>query len=179
MFEFKITLDDNEYLQFQEYHLSNNPLGKKSLMAVRFIIPIFPLFVIFFNIKDAGFEANLIVAIVMTILLIIWIARSKKEMLNIIKGRIKNMRKIGVIPYHNEVILKFDDESIYEITPNTEHKDKYSLIKNIAVTEKAIYIYVTPVRAYILPVTAFSEVIEKQKFLEFINMKVDNIRDTK
>lgn len=53
------------------------------------------------------------------------------------------------------------------------------MIEKIAVTEKAIYIYFSSVQAYILPVTAFSEGIEKLKFLEFINLKVGILRDTK
>ena len=89
------------------------------------------------------------------------------------------MKKEGRLPYSNEAILKFDDEKIHEIAPNTENITKYSLIEKIAVTEKAIYIYISSVQAYILPVTAFSAEIEKLKFLEFINMKVDILRDTK
>ena len=92
---------------------------------------------------------------------------------------IKKVKKEGRLPYSNEAILKFDDESIHELTPNTENKTKYSLIEKIAVTEKAIYIYFSSVQAYILPVSAFSEEMEKQKFLEFINLKTDIKRDTK
>lgn len=63
--------------------------------------------------------------------------------------------------------MKFDDESIHEISLNTESKTKYLLVEKIAVTEKAIYIYFSSVQAYIIPVTAFLEDAEKQKFLEF------------
>ena len=89
------------------------------------------------------------------------------------------MKKEGRLPYNSEAILKFDDENIYEITTKTENKTNYSLIEKIAVTEKAIYIYFSSVQAYILPVTAFQDEMEKQKFLEFINLKFDNLKDTK
>lgn len=81
------------------------------------------------------------------------------------------VKKEGRLPYSNEAILKLDYEKIHEITPNTENVIKYSLIEKIAITEKAIYIYFSSVQAYILPVTAFSEEMEKQKFLEFIKEK--------
>jgi AMMECR1 domain-containing protein len=56
---------------------------------------------------------------------------------------------------------------------------KYTLIEKIAVTEKAIYIYFSSVQAYILPVTAFAEEKSKLEFLEFINSKVNILRDAK
>jgi hypothetical protein len=91
--------------------------------------------------------------------------------------RIKKMKKDGRLPYSNEAILKFDNESIHEITPNSECKTKYSLIEKIAVTEKAIYIYFSSVQAYILPVSAFTEEEGESEFLAFINSKVNIARD--
>jgi hypothetical protein len=115
----------------------------------------------------------------MTFTSILWIGFSKKIILKFMTIGIKKMKKEGRLPYSNEAILKFDDEYIHEITPNTENKTKYSLIEKIAVTEKAIYIYFSSVQAYILPVTAFSEEMDKIKFLEFINMKAGNLGNTK
>ena len=84
---------------------------------------------------------------------------------------INKMKKEGRLPYDKESILKFDDENYYDITPNTENKTNYSMIEKIAVTEKAIYIYVSSMQASIIPVATFSDEIEKQKFLEFISLK--------
>lgn len=180
MFEFKINLDDDDYLLFNQYHLLNSPSGKKSLMSFRFIIPFFCfMIIIIFCIAGSDFELILIEAIVLTILSILLIGFSKKKLLKSMNKRIIKMKKEGRLPYCNESILKFDDEKIHEITPNTENITKYLLIEKIAVTEKAIYIYFSTVQAYILPVTAFSDEKEKLKFLEFINMKVDILRDTK
>ena len=174
MFEFKINLDDEDYLLFNQYHLLNSPSGKKSLMSFRFIIPFFCfMIIVIFCIAGSDFELILIEAIVLTILSILWIGFSKKKLLKSMNKRIIKMKKEGRLPYSNESILKFDDEKIHEITPNAENITKYLLIEKIAVTEKAIYIYFSTVQAYILPVTAFSDEMEKLKFLEFINMKVD------
>ncbi len=180
MFEFKITLDDDDYLLFNQYHLLNSPTGKKTLRSFRIIIPFICLMIVFiFCIAGSDFQLIMIEAIMMTILSLFWIGYSKKIILKSIKKRIIKMKKEGRLNYSNEAILKFDDESIHEITPYTENKTKYSLIEKIVVTEKAIYIYFSSVQAYILPVTAFSEESEKQKFLEFINSKVDILRNTK
>jgi hypothetical protein len=180
MFEFKINLDDDDYLLFNQYHLINSPIGKKTLMSYRFIIPIICfMFVFIFWIAGSDYQLILIEAIMMTIFSIYWIVYSKKLIIKYIKKRIIKMKKEGRLPYSKEAILKFDDECIHEITPNTENKTKYLLIEKIAVTEKAIYIYFSSIQAYIIPVTAFSEEMEKLKFLEFIHLKVNISRDTK
>lgn len=180
MFEFKITLDDDDYFLINQYHLLNSPAGKKTLMYFRSIIPVICLMVVVvFGIAGSDSLLILIEAILLTILSIFWVIYSKKILLNSMKKSIKRLKKEGKLPYSNEAILKFDDESIYEITPNTENKTRYSMIEKIAVTEKAIYIYFSSVQAYILPVTSFSGEMEKIKFLEFINMKTGILENTK
>lgn len=87
------------------------------------------------------------------------------------------MKREGRLPYSNQAIFKFDNEKMQEITPNSESVIKYSLVEKIAVTENAIYIYISSVQAYILPVTAFTDEMEKVKFLEFIKMKSDIIKE--
>jgi len=137
------------------------------------------MIVVKYCVENSDFQLILIEAILMTMISLLWIVYSKKIILKSVKISIKKIKKDGRLPYSNEAILKFDDECIYEITPNTENKTKYSLVEKITVTEKAIYIYFSSVQAYIVPVTVFSEEMEKLKFLEFINSKVDTLRNIK
>ncbi len=171
MFEFKITLDDDDFLLFNQYNLFNSTIGKKNLMVFRLIIPFIALmFAVVIFLVTLDFQLFLIEAIVMTILSILWIGFSKKMLLISLNKNIKKMKKEGKLLYTNEAVIKFDDEIIHEISPNTELKLKYQMVEKIAVTEKAIYIYFGS-QAFVLPVTAFSDDTQKQKFLEFINSK--------
>lgn len=180
MFEFKITLDDDDYLLFNQYHLLNSSIGKKTLMSFRIIIPfICFMIVVIFCIAGSSIQLILFESIVMTIFSVYWIAYSRKKIQKSMEKRIKKMKKEGRLPYSKEAIIKFDDKSIHEITPSTETKTLFSLIEKIAVTEKAIYIYFSSVQAYILPISVFSDEMKKQKFLEFINLKADNIINAK
>lgn len=180
MFEFKINLDDGDYLLFNQYHLLNSPSGKKLLNVNRFIAPIISLMLIFiFCISGADLGLIIVEAILLGIISIWWLFNSKKKILKSMNKRIMKLKKEGRLPYSNEAILKFDDERIHEITPNTENTTKYSLIEKVAVTEKAIYIYISSIQAYILPTTAFSGEMEKQEFLEFIHRKAEMLKDAK
>ncbi|WP_313076073.1 YcxB family protein [Lacrimispora sp.] len=180
MFEFKITLSDDDYLLFNQYHLLNSLSGKKYLMSIKFVCPLICfMFIVILYIAGSDFKLILSETIFMTIISIFWIIFSKRKILKSMNKRITKMKKEGRLPYSNQAILKFDDEKIHEITPNTENVTKYSLIEKIAVTEKAIYIYFSSLQAFILPVTAFSKEIERLEFLEFINKKVDILKDTR
>lgn len=180
MFVFNINLNDDDYILFNQYHLLNSPSGKKTLLSFRFIIPLICfLVVVIFCLAGSDFLLIIIEAVFMTIFSILWVVFSKNMLLKSMKKRIIKLKKEGRLPYTNEGILRFDEESIQEITPNTETKTNYSLIEKIAVTEKAIYIYFGSVQAFLLPLTTFSDENEKQKFLEFISLKVDNYRGTK
>lgn len=172
VFEFKVTLDDSDFILFNKYHLLHSPIGKKSLLPFRFIIPFISfIFVAIFIIIQADLNLIIIEAVSLTLLSVLWIGFSKKMIIKSMENGIKKMKKVGRLPYSREVILKFDDECIHEIAPDTENKTKYTLIEKIAVTEKAIYVYFSSVQAYILPITAFTDEKEKHKFLEFMELK--------
>lgn len=180
MFEFKITLDDDDYLLFNQYHLLNSPFGKRNLLIYKMLIPVVCfIFLVAVFIANPDFQLLLIETILMTILSILWVGYSKKVLIRSMEKGFRKMKKEGRLPYSNESIIKFDDESIHEITPDTEIKTKYSVVEKVVVTDKAIYIYYSPSQAYVLPVTVFSEDAEKQKFLEFINSKINSLKDTK
>lgn len=178
MFEFKFTLGDEDYVLFNQYHLLNSPLGKKSLMNCRLSFPAvaLALILIFWIV---GLDSSLILteAIVMIISSILWVVFSKKILLKTMSRKIVKMKKGSRLPYSSEGTLTFDGESIHEVTLNTDNRTNYRLIEKIAVTEKAIYIYFSSVQAYILPLTAFSSDLEKQQFLEFITSKVNTLKD--
>jgi hypothetical protein len=180
MFKFKITLSDDDYLLFNQYHLLNSPSGKKYFTTIKFIVPfICFMFLVIFYIAGSDFELILFESILMTIMSICWIGFNKRLIIKSMNKKITKMKKEGKLPYSNEAILTFDNENIHEITPNSESVTNYSLIEKIIKTEKAIYIHINTVQAFILPVTAFSDEMEKQNFLEFINRKVDILSDTK
>ncbi|MDF2845258.1 MAG: hypothetical protein K0R00_3684 [Herbinix sp.] len=69
MFEFNITLDDNDYLLFNQYHLFNSHNGKNFLRYYRFLAPFVSLIIIvIFYIAGSDFELILFEAILMTII---------------------------------------------------------------------------------------------------------------
>lgn len=175
MFEFKVFIDDDDYIQFNKYQYLNNPVDMKTLILYKFSIPLLCfLFITRFIAVQASFQAVIYATISMILFSIFWVLYCKEMFLLIIENRIKRMKRSGRLLYSDVGLLKFDDEIIHEITPEAENKAKYSLVEKIAVTEKAVYIYISSLQAYILPTVAFTDDKEKQIFLEFLKMKCVN-----
>ncbi len=177
MFEYKITLGEDDYIRFNEFHMLNSPSGKKTLMACRLIGPLMCIMVlIVLIIANADILLFLLEAALMTVIAVFWIIFSNRIFFGSLRKRIIKLKKEGKLPYHPESILRFDDEYIHMITPDTENKIKYTMIEKIAATEKAIYIYLNSMMASIIPTTVFSDDAEKQRFLEYIKSKAVNLK---
>lgn len=175
MFEFNITLNDNDYLLFNQYHIFNSTANKKSLRSIKLMLPLICL--LFFLKFYSKTDYPLVMMTIMVVFSLFWITYSKKIVLKAMKQSIKKVKKQGRLPYSKVALLRFDDDCIHEITPDNETKTKYSLVEKIAISETAIYIYFSSVQAYIVPMTAFSDEIEKQNLLDFINLKVDTYKN--
>lgn len=179
MYEYKITLNDDDYLEFNQYFLLNNRSGKRLFTFFRYIIPLLCLLIVvilFF--AGAKLQSILIESITMAVLSVLWIIISKKVFLLSLKIGMKRLKNEGKLPYSREATLKFEDDCIHEITPTSENKTLYSSIDKVAEAKNAIYI-IGSVQAYILPLAVFFEEAQKQKFLEFLNRMVYTSKTTK
>lgn len=172
MYEFKVTMNDEDYIHFNQYHLMNSPAGKRTLLYFRLVIPIICIGVVtIFMTSNSDYSLVLSETIAMTMISILWIVFSKKMILRNVAKNIKKVKKAGRLPYVKESILKFDDDGIHEIAPDTESRTKYSVVEKIVLTDKAICIYFSAAQAYIVPMNVFSEELERNRFLEFLHMK--------
>jgi len=86
------------------------------------------------------------------------------------KSQIKNAMKYGKFN-NKDVILRFDENIITEITDKNENKIKYSIIEKIALGKAAVYIYIGALQAFIIPFWVFESEQQKVDFLDFINQK--------
>ena len=81
------------------------------------------------------------------------------------------MKKYGKLPYGKDVTISFGEDSLIEITPETETKVKYTRIENIVGGTFAIYIYISAVQAFVVPVSVFPSIQEQDEFWNFIHDK--------
>ncbi len=172
MYEYKIKLDEKDYIQFNDYHLSNSRVGKKTVNMIRILVPILFLCAIFiFLIANADVELIITLSITAVIVSILMVFYSKKLLMKTMTKSIKTLKKDGKLPFNIEATITFDEAGIHEKSLNSESKTNYVLVEKIGQNEHAVYIYISAVQAYIIPITCFSSDREKDEFLEYINTK--------
>jgi hypothetical protein len=174
MMEFNILLDDEDYIAFNQYHLEHSGLGKRNELAMKWLIPCFCLFCIIIFVI-AGAETGLLLseAVVLILCSVIWLFCYKKFILKITERKIKSLKKMEKLPYEENSKIIFNEQEMCEMTANTITQTKYRTIQKVCVADRAIYIYVDMIRAYIIPNATFRDLYEKEQFLEFLKTKVD------
>jgi len=177
MFEFKFTLTEDDYIEFNRFHTRHSPIGKKTRKLSYIIISVAVLLGLGVGLTDTEPENlahNLIVSAIVCVFifglafLFIKVGLFDKA---IIKWQIKFMKKGGKLPFEKDNLLRFEEDYFLIETENSETKQKYQTIENILVSPYAIYLYFGSVQGYILPLRAFESEQQKEEFITFINQK--------
>lgn len=176
MFEFQYTLDDEDYLEFNKYHLLNSPAGKRNIRILRMLLPAMlaiMLLVIAMQ-SNADWMELLGVMTFFFIVSVIWIVTAQKTMLRSMRKSIHKLKKDGKLPYSKQTAIRFEDDAFHETTEDTETKTAYRKLENIAVSDHAIYAYTSAMQAYIIPLRVFESDAQRTAFMQFLNAKKDD-----
>ncbi len=176
-FRFNIFLSDDDYLEYNIFHLLRSPYGKKSLKTLRgSLVLLVGAFILLAFVK-AGFSlATFVVTIPLIILLILVQVFFSKYMTFSMKGQVKLLKKSGKMAYSPFAVMEFYDDFFVETTEDNKTEQKYSSIERISVVDnKTVYIHINNIMAYILPIASLDSMEQLQEFLEFMKTKCDNV----
>jgi len=172
-YKFDITLTDSDYLDFNIFQSTRSHYGKKQITSVRIFITIVIAIYLFVTLVGGGFSKESIIrSIPTTVVLIAMQLFVKKFYCWILKSSIKSLKKTGKMGYSPKATMEFYDDCFVELTPDGKTEHKYSAIERISIVEnKAVYIHINNVMAYILPVSCFESLEQYYLFLSFIKTK--------
>lgn len=172
MFKFQYLLNDNDYLEFNKFHLSNAPINKKALLFLRLMVPVMlALLFLLTLLKSEDLTVEIGTLVTCVLVSVAWFFLVKPLMVASTKLNIKMMKKHGKLPYGKNISIEFHEDYFIETTSETETKTKYSFIERMAYGNYAIYIYISPIQAYIVPLTVFESAEQRDAFCAFINHK--------
>ncbi|MDR2865911.1 MAG: YcxB family protein [Methanomassiliicoccaceae archaeon] len=173
MYRFEYTASREDFLRFNEYHLSNSPSGKRTILIFMLILPaIMLLFLILSLINGNDAASILFMVVIYAVISVIWILAVKRMIFRNFRRVIAKMEKEGKMPYGMRTVLQFEEDMMIESTDDTENKVRYSGIEKIGIGSDMIYIYIGAIMAALVPLSAFRNDEEKDEFLRFINGKV-------
>lgn len=163
--EYEITKQD--YIDFNIYHMIHSMAMKRSLFIQRFVSPIIFLVLPILLIKITNMPLWYWYS-VFIISFVLWIVFYPKFLKKSVERKISKMleegKTTGILGNHS---FSFTEEGVVDKTEFSE--TKYSLIEKVVESETHIFIYVSAVMAYIIPIRIFGNVDEKIIFLNILN----------
>jgi len=164
--EINYNLTEEDYLNFNMYHIKNSKTGKKALNTQRYISPLFFLLVsyVFSIISDIPFFIFFITFLAMSIL---WVIFYPKYFYSLIirntKKFIKEGKNDGLLGDHT---MTMTDEGIVDISSNRETKVTWSGIDSFKEDNENLYLYNSSLSAYILPKRELDNVEEVKRYIQ-------------
>lgn len=168
--EIKYTLTEEDYINFNLFHLKNSKTAMNALKIQRLLIPILYLIVGFILAKVS--EGPLFLWLSIFLLLgIAWYFFYPKYFYHSVMRRVRKMLKEGKNEgLLGEHLMTVSEEGIHDISSSGETSVKWPSIENFTEDEHNLYFYNTSLSAYIIPKRELQNVEGFQQFVKkYIN----------
>ena len=179
-YRFKYQASEEDYLEFNKFHAANSAVYKgKFLHAYRWVLGIinFLLSLLYFwGFYDSGYFRNLIAAFVLLVISVLCLRWKWTINRFYLPSAIKKMKKDGKLPYGKENELLFGEDFCVEIADDIETKVKYRAIEKVASGDHAVYVFISAMQAFIIPLSVFETGEQRTEFVAFVNRKIEESR---
>ena len=86
--------------------------------------------------------------------------------------QLKNLKKVGKLPFDPQSTLEFHEDKLVEITPDKRIEQRYDGIERICVLpDRYLFLYHSSVGAYILPIGQIAKQLNPEDLLRFLFQK--------
>ncbi len=177
-FQFNVNLSEQDYLDFNLFLNLKSHYGKGQMKTIRILLAIMCVFMIGVFLLLGGFSgtARVLFLVFGIIVMIFSQLFLEKTFARTLKKQMRNLKKRGKMAYSPESVLEFYEDVLVETTPENRNEQKYSSIERISIVDKkVIYIHISNLAAYLLPVSCFESKEQFDGFLSFIKTKCDTV----
>ncbi|TKC18034.1 YcxB family protein [Robertmurraya kyonggiensis] len=149
--QIKYSLTEEDYLNFNLFHMKNSKTANKALKVQRYLIPIVYMVVayVFARVLDGSYILSFSIFGIMGIL---WIIFYPKYHYNFVLRQVRKMitegNNEGLLGEH---LMTISEEGVHDANPQGETKVSWSGIQDLKEDEHYLYLYNSAVSAYILP----------------------------
>ena len=164
----EFSIEEEDYINFNIFHLDNSKTLKNSILFQRYGVPIIFLVVPFVLVKIS----NIPFSYWMTwfgMMFIVWVCFYKKyfifKMKRLIRKKLKEGKNQGLL---GKRIIEINESELTEITEYTKESVNIQGIENVVVNDKYIYAFINSSQAYIIPLRVFKDKDEQHEFIEYI-----------
>jgi hypothetical protein len=169
--EINYNLTEEDYLNFNMFHVKNSKAVKRTLNMQRFLTPII-FIVLSYVLSKVGNMSFFELFIAFLIVSILWIIFYPRYFYSYVirntKKMIKEGKNDGLLGKHHMIL---SEEGIIDSTSNGETKVTWSGIQTVSEDKHNIYLYNSSVSAYILPKRELDDV---EGIKTYLKSKVQN-----
>ena len=177
LFQFNISLSEDDYLAFNNFHSFGSVHGKKLIRRVRIVfvsVMLLLIALVFLFIGTSVFALSY--AAFLGLFTAVYMILYRKILKQNIKAQIKRLKKQGKLPFDPVSTLEFYDDKFVEITPSKHTELNYSIFERICIVQgKYILLYYSSVGACILPIPQIQMQANLDTFIRFLSEKCDKI----
>lgn len=164
--ELKYTLTEQDYINFNLFHIQNSKMATKALKIQRYTIPVLYLVLayIFATIGDSSYILSFII---FSIFGILWFVLYPKfyyrTVIRNVKKMMKEGRNEGLLGEHHMLLTS---EGIVDNNTTGETKVAWSGIQEVKEDKNYLYLYNSSVSAYILPKREITNLEELKSYIK-------------
>ena len=164
--EIQFERTEEDFVEFNLFHISNSPSIKKQILWTRIIMAIMPFVFLFVFYKNISITDYLIATIIALVFVFsypsIYRSSSKSQTRKFLKEG-NNKSLLG----HNTIELT--PEGILGKSLSGESKINWSSVDKIRQNDEFIFIYIGTINALVIPKHAFSSTAKQKDFIDYIN----------
>lgn len=178
-FQLNITLTEEDYLAFNNFHSFGSAHGKKLIMRSRIIfVSLMALLMVLVILIIGTTVFALSYAAFLGMFTAVYMLLYKKILNRNIRVQIKRLKKQGKLPFDPVSTLEFYEDKLVETTASKRTEQNYSMFERICIVkDRYILLYYSSVGAYILPIPQIQTQIDQDAFLRFLSGKCDTIEN--
>lgn len=168
---FDIFLTEEDYIEFNTFHLNNSVYGQKHRRGLRIMLAVLFAAAALINFWAEGISpVTVAYALLLGFLGLMITVFFGKFSGFLTKLSIGSLKKSGKLAFSPEARVGFTDEGILEITPDGRTEKRWESMERLCIREgKVWYLYMNNSAAFILPeeqLRTQTDVVEFRRYLE-------------
>lgn len=176
-YHLNITLTEEDYLAFNNFHSLESAAGKKVIRNSRIVFAAVMAALMALFILMVGWTTfSVTYAVLLGLFTVVYTLLFKRILKRNIRAQINRLKKTGKLPFEAAAELEFHEEKIVEITANKRVEQSYDALERICIAgSQYIYLYHSSVNAYIIPVPQLEAQLDRDAFIDFLAQKCSGI----
>lgn len=172
-YQFQISLTEDDYLQFNKFHLFRSPYGRRNFYRGATVAGVIFLVIAFLPALVKGFTTRTVAEAIPVLLFALLLLCYKPYFMLFLKAHIKWQKKNGKVSFSPKATMEFYEDHFVETTEENRTEQKYTAVERISVVEnRYVYLHTNSIMAYIIPMASFASREEYDGFLTFAKERI-------